>query len=77
MVGARNDIAHSLDRGWLEERRLDQYLAVMISLRWLLTAVLLLETGLPAETLADRFTHHGPHRLFLRQARKWLPRVYA
>jgi hypothetical protein len=24
VVGARNDIAHSLDRGWLEERRLDQ-----------------------------------------------------
>ena len=24
VVGARNDIAHSLDRGWLEERRLDK-----------------------------------------------------
>lgn len=76
VVGARNDFAHRLDRGWLDEQRLDQYLAVIGSLRWLLTAVLLLETGLPADTLADRFAHHQRYLLFLRQARKWHPGVY-
>jgi hypothetical protein len=77
VVNARNDIAHGLHCGWLEEDRLDRHLAVMFSLRWLLTAVLLLETGLPAETLADSFTHHDPYQVFLRQSRKWLLRVYA
>ena len=76
VVGARNDFAHRLDRGWLHEERLDQYLAVIGSLRWLLTAVLLLETGLPADTLADRFAYHQRYLLFLRQARKWYPHVY-
>jgi hypothetical protein len=76
VAGARNDFAHSQDRGWLGEERLDQYLAVIGSLRWLLTAVLLLETGLPAETLAARFAQHQRYLLFLRQAREWHPDVY-
>jgi hypothetical protein len=57
VVGARNDIADSLDRGWLEERRLDQYLAVMISLRWLVTAVLLLD--IPATERGARTAASG------------------
>jgi len=76
VVSARNDFAHRLNRGWLDEERLDQYLAVIGSLRWLLTAVLLLETGLPADTLADRFAQHQRYLLFLRQAREWHPDVY-
>ena len=76
VVSARNDFAHRLDRGWLDEERLDQYLAVIGSLRWLLTAVLLLETGLPADALADRFAQHQRYLLFLRQAREWHPDVY-
>ncbi len=32
VVSARNDFAHRLDRGWLDEERLDQYLAVIGSL---------------------------------------------
>ena len=76
VVSARNDFAHRLDRGWLDEERLDQYLAVIGSLRWLLTAVLLLEAGLPADALADRFAQHQRYLLFLRQAREWHPDVY-
>ena len=76
VAGARNDFAHSQDRGWLGEERLDEYLAVIGSLRWLLTAVLLLETGLPADTLAARFARHQRYLLFLRQAREWHPDVY-
>jgi hypothetical protein len=58
VVEARNDFAHRVDRGWLDEDRLDRYLIVSGSLRWLLTAVLLLETGLPAETLRGAVQHH-------------------
>jgi len=38
--------------------------------------VLLLETGLPADALADRFAQHQRYLLFLRQAREWHPDVY-
>lgn len=76
VVDARNDFAHRLDRGWLDEPRLDRYLAVYLSLRWLLTGVLLLETGLPAGTLAARLANHQAYQLFLRQASQWLPAIY-
>lgn len=75
-AGARNDFAHRFDRGWLDEASVDRYLAVYNSLRWLLTAVLLLQTGLDPETLGARLREHQRYYLFLRQARQWLPRVY-
>jgi len=46
VVGARIDFAHRIDQGWLNEASVDRYLALYNSLRWLLTGVLLLETGL-------------------------------
>lgn len=75
-VEARNDFAHRLDKGWLDEGRVGGYVAVYESLRWLLTGVLLLEAGLSAEVLAGRFTQHEHYQLFLEQAPGWLPRVY-
>lgn len=77
VVDARNDFAHRIDRGWLGDDRIDPYLAVRTSLRWLLTGVLLLETGLPATVLATRLGQHQRYVLFLQQARDWLPSVYA
>lgn len=46
------ELAHRLDRGWLYEVTFDKYLTVVTSLRWLLTGVLLLETGLAANDLS-------------------------
>jgi len=73
---ARNEFAHRLKGDWLDNDRIDQYLLVAGSLRWLLTAVLLLETVLPAESLAAQFRQHQPYQLFLRQAKDWFPYVY-
>lgn len=76
VCGARNEFAHRLQRVWLDDDRIDRYLTVTGSLRWLLTAVLLLETGLPAESLATQFGQHQPYLSFLRQAKDWQPQVY-
>jgi len=76
VAAARNDFAHRLQLGWLDENRIDTYLTVTMSLQFLLTAVLLLETGTPAEVLAERFAQHQPYLQFLRRAREWSPYVY-
>ncbi len=76
VCGARNEFAHRLQGVWLDDDRIDRYLTVTGSLRWLLTAVLLLETGLPAELLATQFGQHQPYLFFLRQAKEWQPQVY-
>jgi hypothetical protein len=49
---------------------------VMLSLRWLLTGVLLLQTGITPAALGNRIASHQPYQLFLAQARTWLPAVY-
>jgi len=56
--------------------RVVELLAVLRSLRWLLTGLLLLQTGLPPDELAARFKVHQPYVLFRRQAREWLPDVF-
>ena len=76
VCGARNEFAHRLQGVWLDDDRIDRYLTVTGSLRWLLTAVLLLETGLPAALLATQFGQHQPYLFFLRQAKEWQPQVY-
>lgn len=76
VVGARIDFAHRIDQGWLNEASVDRYLALYNSLRWLLTGVLLLETGLEPEAISARLREHQRYDLFLRQAGQWLPRVY-
>ncbi|NYJ03839.1 hypothetical protein GGQ55_000117 [Geodermatophilus daqingensis] len=73
---ARNDFAHRSRQGWLDEAEIDRYLAVAVSLRWLLRAVLLDQAGLSHEHLRQRFRTYGPYQLFLSQARDWLPDTY-
>ncbi len=70
----RNDLAHR--SRFLEMPSIDELLAVRGSLRWLLTGLLLLQTGLPREELAARFEVHQPYMSFRRQARGWLPPVF-
>lgn len=71
----RHEFAHR-SYGFLETTRIDELLAVLRSLRWLLTGLLLLETDLPPDELAARIEDHQPYVLFRRQAREWLPRVF-
>ena len=76
VVGARNELAHQLHQGWLDDTKVDRYFTVIGSLRWLLTAVLLRETGVDPDTLAECFNQHEPYKLFLDHAQELLPTVY-
>jgi hypothetical protein len=71
----RNEFAHR-KYGFLEAGRVPELLAIQQSLRWLLTGLLLLQTGLPPDELAAQIEDHQPYRLFREQAREWLPDVF-
>jgi len=71
----RNKFAHR-DYGFLETTRISELVSVLESVRWLLTGLLLLQTGLPPGELAARIENHQPYIFFRRQAREWLPRVF-
>jgi hypothetical protein len=75
VTDVRNDFAHR-SRGFLQTARIDELVAVRESLRWLLTGLLLLQTGLPPAELAARVKDHQPYVLFLQQARDRLPRIF-
>ncbi len=75
VTAIRHEFAHR-DYGFLETARIDELLAVLQSLRWLLTGLLLLRTGLPPAELAARVNGHQPYILFRQQAHEWLPRVF-
>jgi hypothetical protein len=76
VTSARNDFAHKLEHGFLDEATAEESVAVLLSLRWLLTGTLLLLTGISPAALGDRIGNHEPYQLFLAQARTWLPTVY-
>lgn len=71
----RNEFAHR-DYGFLESARISELVSVRESLRWLLTGLLLLRTGLSPEELAARVESHQPYVLFRHQVRAWLPRIF-
>ena len=76
VVNARNGFAHALEHGFLDQDNAEESIAVLLSLRWLLTGLLLLQTGIDPATLGHRFKDHEGYQLFLAQARTWLPSVY-
>ena len=78
VTNARNNLAHKLEKGFLEDD-LDtqESVILMLSLRWLLTGLLLLRTGVRPTELGHRLSGHQPFHFFLRQAQSWLPAVYA
>lgn len=73
---ARNEYAHRLQTEFLEDDDFDRYLAVALSLRWLLTGVLLLQADINAEALAAGVNGHEPYQRFLADVRQWQPRIY-
>lgn len=70
---ARNGFAHTYGSSGGTAQA---YLTLLTSLRWVLTGVLLLESGIPPDLLAAQLTDHQPYQTFLDQAREWLPHVY-
>ncbi len=73
---ARNEYAHRLNTAFLEDGDFDRYLTVALSLRWLLTGVLLLQADIGEQVLNSALKSHEPYQRFLADARKWQPHVY-
>jgi hypothetical protein len=73
---ARNDFAHKLEDGFLDEDHGEEWAALLLSLRWLLTGTHLLQTGISPTVLGTRIAAHQRYQMFLLQARTWLPEVY-
>jgi hypothetical protein len=73
---ARNDFAHKLEHGFLDEDHAEEWAALLLSLQWLLTGTLLLKTGISPSALGTRIAAHQPYQMFLLQAQAWLPEVY-
>jgi ApeA N-terminal domain 1 len=76
VTSARNDFAHKFEHGFLDEATAEESVAILLSLQWVLTGMLLLQTGISSATLGSRLANHEPYQLFLAQARTWLPAVY-
>ena len=65
---ARNDFAHKLEHGFLDDDNAEEWATLLLSLRWLLTGTLLLQTGVSSATLAKRIATYEAYQLFLAQA---------
>lgn len=77
VVAARIGFAHSLEsENDPAEDELRRWHVLAQSLRWLLTARLLLHAGVVAGTLTEAFDRSDAYSNFLRSALKTLPRVY-
>jgi hypothetical protein len=76
VVSSRIGFAHALENGFLNLDNAEESIAILQSLRWLLTGLLLLQTGIDPATLGRRLDTYESYQLFLEQARTWLPAVY-
>src|SRR5712691_720346 len=76
VASTRINFAHALEHCFLTEDNAEESIAVLLSLRWLLTGLLLLQTGIGPATLGRRLDAYESYQLFLEQARTWLPSVY-
>jgi hypothetical protein len=72
---ARNGFAHLLNAK--RETEIEEYLVLRDSLRWLLTALLLLQAGASPETIAGRLQCQQDYQRFRRRASTRLPAIYA
>jgi hypothetical protein len=66
---ARNDFAHKLEHGFLDEDHAEEWAALLLSLRWHLTGTLLLQTGISPAALGTRIAPYQAYKMFLLQAR--------
>lgn len=72
----RNEYAHRISGDFLNDKDVDDRLTVAFSLRWLLTTMLLLQSGIDASVLRTRLAAHEPYRRFLLNAQEWCPSIY-
>lgn len=72
----RNEYAHRLRASFLDDKDIDDRLTVALSLRWLLTGVLLLQANIEPLLLRNRFVDHEPFQRFLADAQVWRPDIY-
>jgi hypothetical protein len=72
----RNEYAHRISAGFLQDQEADNRLVVALSLRWLLTAVLLLESGVDVSVLRARLAAHEQYQRFLADAEVWCPKIF-
>lgn len=72
----RNEYAHRIGDGFLDDRDIDNRMTVVFSLRWLLTVVLLLQSDVDASVLRTRLTSHENYQRFLADAQVWCPKIY-
>ena len=72
----RNEYAHRISTGFLDDSDIDDRMTAAFSLRWLLTTVLLLQGGVDASVLQTRLAAHEQYQRFLADAQVWCPRIY-
>ncbi|GII52809.1 hypothetical protein Pth03_11980 [Planotetraspora thailandica] len=75
IVNARIGFAHGMTRSSSEDEIITFHI-LHGSLRWLLTARLLLEAGISPNDLSTSFARFERYSQFLRQSRRSLPRIY-
>jgi hypothetical protein len=76
VTSARNQFAHRTKNEFLRPEGVDRYLVTALSLRWLLTATLLLQADIPMRVLAERFSVYQPYISFCSAAKEWQPDIY-
>jgi ApeA N-terminal domain 1 len=77
VADTRVGFAHQIAKERMTAQEVQSYAVLRDSLRWLLTTRLLLEAGVPADTIAQQLGLHLPYQNFLRMAKEVLPDVYA
>jgi hypothetical protein len=77
IADARVGFAHQIAKERITIQEVQSYAVLRDSLRWLLTTRLLLEAGVPPDTIARQLQVHPPYQTFLRRAKEILPDVYA
>lgn len=72
----RNESAHSLDAGTVASDYWGKMYTINRSLRWVLTAVLLRESGCGDDVLRAGFSRSRKYEIFYRNAQRLVPEVY-
>lgn len=78
VYGARNGFAHRpVGVNFLGDKDIDRYMTIILSLRWVLTMVLLLQADIDPAALAERTADHEAYKRFLADVRRWQPGIYS
>lgn len=72
---ARNSFAHRKS-GFIDESLIEEMYVISQSLKWLFWGVVLLTSGVTAETLKERIEQHQRYYHFLQNARETVPTIY-